>query len=52
MPDQDSIEARKAASARGAADNADVGVDGDDPSEADAEGDHVDTPTDTSDDGR
>lgn len=35
MPDQDSIEARKAASARGAADNADVGVDGDGPSEAD-----------------
>lgn len=37
MTDQNSVEAKKAASAAGAVDNSDVGVDGDDPSVADRE---------------
>ncbi|WP_157970520.1 hypothetical protein [Nakamurella deserti] len=47
MPDQDSVEERKAASAAGAADNSGLGVDGDDPSTVDASTDSVDPAADS-----
>jgi hypothetical protein len=41
MTDQESVQQRKAASAAGAVGNSGLGVDGDDPSVADAAGDDV-----------